>query len=283
MRTIIVTAMLAASALAQGATLETEGTAQPFLPEAILAPSQELQATVHPLVPTVLFGCRKCEGQLGTDLYITVKRGAAWTEKNRASLSTPGNESMPSFSSDGYWLYYVVDRKGGFGGTDLMRSNFRPHRGIFSPPELLQGTINSAGDEGGAAANAHGDTTIFASRGRKGAKGWDLWQSRRVAGKMSEAVPLASINTGDDEFDPAILANDAGLVFARSGKIDDEPSTLWFAPKQGDGFGEPVKLGAAINAPGSSVRGPQQDWTDPAYLLFTRDGDVVRIRYRIAP
>jgi len=99
MRTIMTLTMLAASTLAQGATLETEGAAQPFLPEAILAPGQELQATVHPIVPTALFGCRKCEGQLGTDLYITVKRGEAWTEKNRASLSTPANESLPSFSS----------------------------------------------------------------------------------------------------------------------------------------------------------------------------------------
>jgi hypothetical protein len=276
-------AMLAGGTLAQGATLEVIGEAQPFLPDAIARAGQELQATVHPVEKLVVFGCRQCEGQQGTDLFATTDRGGGWIAASRSPVSRRGNEALPSFSSDGYWLYFVDDREGGFGGTDLLRAHFTPYKGLFAPPERLEGSINSKGDEGGAAANADGATTIFASKGRKGAKGWDLFVSRRTGGRMSEAERLDALDTAADEFDPALLANDAGLVFARSEALDAKPSSLWFAPRKGAGFGTPVKLGAAINAPGSSVRGAQQDWSDPGYLLFTRDGDVLRIRYRVSP
>lgn len=281
MRVSMAMIMLAGSALAQGATFETVGEAQPFLSGSLNRQDQELQATIHPYEKIVVFGCRKCEGQQGTDLFVTTDRGPGWGPSGRSSVSRHTNESLPSFSSDGYWLYFVNDRKDGFGGTDLMRVRFRPHRGNFGHPELLAGGINSKGDEGGAAANEHGAITIFASRGRKGAKGWDLFVSRRVGGRMSEAERLDILDTAADEFDPALLADDAGLVFARSEKIDQKPASLWFAPRRGDGFGTPVKLGEAVNAPGSSVRGAQQDWSDPNYLLFTRDGDIWRISYRV--
>ena len=42
-----------------------------------------------------------------------------------------------------------------------------------------------------------------------------------------------------------------------------------------------MKLGDAVNAPGSHVRGAQQDWSSPRHLLFTRDGDVHRIAYDV--
>lgn len=282
-KTIAMMTMLAGSALAHGASLELLGEAEPFLPGAIERPGQELQATVHPYEKIVMFGCRKCEGQEGTDLFTTNNRGGGWNVAGRSPVSRRGNEALPSFSSDGYWLYYVDDRPGGFGGTDLLRTHFTPHRGTFAPPELLEGAINSAGDEGGAAASAHGGETIFASKGRKGAKGWDLFVSRRVGGKMSTAERIATVDTDADEFDPALLADDAGIVFARSDAIDEKPASLWFAPRRGKGFGTPVRLGPAVNAPGTSVRGPQQDWSAPQYLLFTRDGDILRIRYRVTP
>lgn len=284
MRVIRILAMWAACAPAGAATLQFDGAAERFLPGIVARDgTRELQATIHPVEKIILFGCADCPRQMGTDLFTTTDRGNGWTAASRSAVSRRGNESLPSFSRDGYWLYYVDDREGGFGGTDLMRAHFAPHRGSFSPPELLQGTINSAGDEGGAAATEHGGEVVFASKGRKGAKGWDLFVSRREGGRMSEAVRLDTLDTAADEFDPALLTNDLGLVFARSEDIEGQPASLWFAPRQGDGFGTPVKLGEAVNAPGSSARGAQQDWTSPRHLLFTRDGDVYRIAYRVMP
>ena len=39
---------------------------------------------------------------------------------------------------------------------------------------------------------------IFASKGRSGAKGWDLFESHRAAGKMSPGARLATIDTAAD-------------------------------------------------------------------------------------
>jgi hypothetical protein len=282
MRTPMTLALLAMAACAQGAALEFDGPAERFLPGIVARDGkQELQATVHPKEKIILFGCQDCMRHPGADLFVTTDVGGGWTPSGRSPVSRRGDESLPSFSRDGEWLYYVEKRKDGFGGADLLRTHFTSYRGTFGSPELLEGTINSKGDEGGAAATDYGAVVVFASQGREGAKGWDLFVSRRQGGRMSKAERLATLDTRADEFDPAILAGDAGLVFARSEAIDGQPASLWFAPRQGEGYGKPVRLGEAVNAPGSSVRGPQQDWSSPDHLLFTRDGDIWRIRYRV--
>jgi len=281
MKTMAMAWLLAAAAGAQAGTLEFTGEAERFMPDMVSRESNETIATTNALYPIVVWGCEDCPNQVGTDLFMALQRNGTWSGPGRVSVSRPHNESLPAFSNDGYWLYYLSDRNGGFGGLDLYRVYFSPNRETFASPENLGAGINSAGDEGAASVDTRTDSTYFASRGRKGAKGWDLFVSRRVNGRMTPGERLAGIDTAADEFDPALLADDAGLVFARAKKAGETPSTLWFAPREGDGFGKPVELGPAVNAPGASVRGPQQDWREPGFLLLSRNGDIFRIPYRV--
>lgn len=281
-------AWLGVAGPAGAADFEVVGEAEVLLPGVVSQPlAHEVQASKHVGGELIVFGCADCPRNQGGDVLEVMLSGGAWIGPGRAKPNTQFNESAPSFTPEGGWLYYVSDRKGNFGGTDLFRSAYSSVRQTFAPPENLGPAINSAGDEGAASAGPHGNYVVFASRGRKGARGWDLFESRRINGKMDGTRALATLNTRGDEFDPALLANDAGLVFARSAGGANARSELWFAPRRGDGFGAPVRLPDAINAPGTSTRAAQQDHHDPAWLLFTRIGadgasDIHRIRYRIA-
>lgn len=281
--TTILAAALAAPAAA-APQLVFDGEPEALLPGVVTRPYREVQATVHPAGRLVLFGCSDCPDGNGHDVWQAQWHFDAWRGPGRAKPSTGNDESAPSFSPEGTWLYYLANHPQGVGGLDLYRVAYSAVRDSFTTPENLGAAINSAGDEGAASAGPHGNYVVFASRGRPGARGWDLFESRRADGRMTPAVPLQPLNTRRDEFDPALLANDAGLVFAR--RESGRRTALWFAPRQGAGYGAPVRLGAPVNLPGRSARAPQQDHHDPAWLLFTRvaaDGssDVLRVRYRV--
>ena len=75
----------------------------------------------------VLFftGCNRPDGLGRCDIYISIKKGNEWTKPFDIAppINTPGWESQPSISADGRTLYFVSNRKGGFGGYDIWKSN----------------------------------------------------------------------------------------------------------------------------------------------------------------
>jgi tetratricopeptide (TPR) repeat protein len=74
----------------------------------------------------VLFftGCNRPDGLGRCDIYISLKRGNDWSKPFDLSqpLNTSGWESQPSISADGRTLYFVSNRKGGYGGYDIWKS-----------------------------------------------------------------------------------------------------------------------------------------------------------------
>jgi hypothetical protein len=280
---------LASFAAGPIARFEVEGDAERFAPDRVSRDRDEGQAAIHPRGELELWGCGNCRNGRGSDVLMSQKQSGVWSNGSAAPFALRDNEGSPTFSSDGGWLYYTSDRRGGFGGLDLFRLAYASHRKQFATPENLGPSINSPGEEGAASATRDGNTLVFASKGRKGARGWDLFHSRRSKGRMTPADRLpASINTSADEFDPALIG-EAGLIFARSDDADTQPASLWFAPRTAKGFGEPVRLPDAINAPGLSVRAAAQDLAAPDHLVFTRSStdpangasDIYRVRFRI--
>ncbi len=94
------------------------------------------------------------------------------------TINTPGFEGMPSLSSDNRELYFVSNRPGGYGGLDIWSSRFE--HGLWQVPRNLGPAINSAGDESAPYICADGTTLYFASNGRGGMGGSDLFISRKT-------------------------------------------------------------------------------------------------------
>jgi hypothetical protein len=276
---LVLLAALGVSHAAPASELQLVGEAEVLLPGILSRATDEQVATVHPTGSIIVFDCPDCDTGRDPDLWLVQRRGASWVGPGRAKPSSIAREASPAFSSDGAWLYYVSERGGGFGGADLFRAAYASHRDKFFTAENLGASVNSPGEEGGATALAADTGVIFASRGRKGARGWDLFVSRRVDGRLAPAQPLASLNTAADETAPALLPDERGLLFVRDAQA-------WFAPRRGEGYGQAQRLSAAVNAPGSRVLGVQHAHDTPDQLVFTRAGregrgDVLRIRYRV--
>jgi len=112
------------------------------------------------------------------DLFLSKKVGDTWgTPTNLgAPVNTRYNETQASFSADGNTLYFISDRPGGFGGTDIWKTT-RTENGQWTNPVNLGNTINTPADEVSPFIHANGTSLYFSSDGHLGMGGMDLFVS----------------------------------------------------------------------------------------------------------
>lgn len=157
--------------------------------------------------------CNTDFGMGSCDLYWSKRIGEKWSRPRNfgAPVNTSNWESQPSIASDGQTIYFVSSRPGGFGGMDIWKTTMTAE-GVFTAPENLGATINTPGDDAAPFIHSDGRTLYFASNGRVGMGGYDLYYATLQAdGTWSEPKNMGyPINTPDDEIN--IFINAAGTV-----------------------------------------------------------------------
>ena len=123
--------------------------------------------------------CNRLDTRGRCDLYICVKQmDGSWSKaENLSSINTRYWESQACFSPDMKYLYFVSDRREGFGGDDVWRSEITKFG--FSEPENLGPTINTLHDEMSPFLHTDNVTFYFASEGHTGMGDFDLFVSKR--------------------------------------------------------------------------------------------------------
>jgi outer membrane protein OmpA-like peptidoglycan-associated protein len=173
----------------------------------------------------VLFftGCNRPDGLGRCDIYISTKKGDDWSKPFDIAppVNTSGWESQPSISADGRTLYFVSNRKGGYGGYDIWKSNLT-EKG-WTNPENLGPNINTAFDEQSPFIHADDSTLYFCSNGWPGLGGMDLFVSHLDKdGKWQKPVNLGyPINSNGDENGLTLTANGSYAFFA-SNKLNGQ-------------------------------------------------------------
>ncbi len=141
--------------------------------------------------------------------YSTLKNGFWSAPKNCGpSINTGAWESQPSLSADSKALYFVSNRKGGQGESDIYVSYVED--GWFTDPINLGPTINTPYDEERPQFHTDNQTLYFSSKGHVGMGGFDLYVSRKNGDQgWSEPQNLGyPINTPG--FENAIFVNNSG-------------------------------------------------------------------------
>ena len=137
-------------------------------------------------------------GSNGGDLLETTLGGRTWEKPHRLGtrINTSAHESSASYSPDGRTLYFVSDRPGGAGSSDIYRVSLEGS----APPENLGPAINTVGGEEGAFMAPDGKTLYFSSEGHNSMGGYDIFKSVLENGKWSPPENLGwPINTPDDD------------------------------------------------------------------------------------
>lgn len=173
----------------------------------------------------VLFftGCNRPDGLGRCDIYIATKKGNDWNKPFDISppVNTNGWESQPSISADGRTLYFVSNRKGGYGGYDLYKSTLS-EKG-WSQPENMGPNINTPYDEQSPFIHPDDSTFYFCSNGWPGLGGMDLFVSHLGKdGTWQKPINLGyPINSNGDENGLTLTANGTYAFFA-SNKLNGQ-------------------------------------------------------------
>ena len=167
----------------------------------------------------VYTSCYRQDGIGECDLYLCVKQNRIWGKsQNISSLNTRYREKQSCFSADGKYLYFVSNRRGGYGGDDIWRSEIT--RFGFSSPENLGSTINTKEDEMSPFFHPDNLTFYFASKGHTGMGDFDLFVSRRLHSDTLWGIPENlgyPINSHNTE-NSLVVSNDGKTAYFVSDK-----------------------------------------------------------------
>ena len=160
-----------------------------------------------------------------SDIYWTRRKGNGWEPVKNigAPINTGFWESQPCISSDGKTLYFVSNKPGGLGESDIYSSTLKSDN-TWSTPVNMGPVINTPGREFSPFIHPDDQTLYFASDYLPGLGGFDIFYSRKNAlGQFQKPINIGTpLNTLQDEY---------GLVVSASGK------TGYYASNNLKGYG----------------------------------------------
>lgn len=160
------------------------------------------------------------------DLYVSYLEGTIWSvamplsgEINQASSW----EGSCSVSSDGKTLYFVSDRKGGYGGRDLYKASLMPD-GSWGNVQNMGDKINTRYDDDAPFIHPDGRTLIFSSAGHNSMGNYDIF---RCTLNMADSTWGPPENLGypinsPDRDSYYVISADGKHGYYASGKEDGE-------------------------------------------------------------
>jgi len=167
-------------------------------------------------------------------------------------------DSQPTLDATGTRIYFISDRPGGMGGTDIWYSERTSISSAdWSEPRPLPEPVNSACDELSPYIPSYDPHTLyFASNGHATVGGYDLFKTRIIDGRYSEPENLGKpINTQYDETFPVAL-NDTAFFWSSNMPSSEQGMNLYTTTRSymgqlaGRGKVEPEQ---------PNVNNPQQD------------------------
>ncbi|RDB03078.1 OmpA family protein [Runella aurantiaca] len=127
----------------------------------------------------VFTACHRPDGLGSCDLYISKRISQTWQlPQNLGPIINSQNwESQPGLSADGRTLYFSSDRPLGVGGKDIWVAQLDTS-GVWTSPQNLGKTVNTAFDEISPFIHSNNESLFFASDGREGMGGFDVYLSK---------------------------------------------------------------------------------------------------------
>ncbi len=132
------------------------------------------------------------------NLYKATKTGDVWGNIKPLPFNTKDYSlSNPSLSRDGKTLYFSSNMPGSLGGVDIWKVSINGNE--YGKPENLGPKVNTEGNESFPFIADDNTTLYFASSGRQGLGGYDVYQIDLSKG--TDAVNMGKpINTEKDDF-----------------------------------------------------------------------------------
>lgn len=165
------------------------------------------------------------------NLFTTSLIGDQWSSPKRLNknINTKGWEPSAFLSADGTILFFTSNRKGGFGGRDIYKSNKLPN-GKWAKASNLGPVINTPYDEDAPFIHPDGHTFYFSSNGHRTMGGFDIFSST-LSDQNEWTAPVNigyPINSTDDDIYYAVSADNKRAYYSsfKAGGIGEKDNYL---------------------------------------------------------
>jgi outer membrane protein OmpA-like peptidoglycan-associated protein len=136
------------------------------------------------------------------NIYVCKLEGDRWSKPEAfpRQISSKDHESAASFSLDEKTLFFVSDRSGGFGGSDVYACSL-DDKGKWGEVRNLGPSINTPYDEQTPFMMPDGKTMYFSSKGHETMGGFDIFKTEMdTSGNFKKPVNIGyPVNTPDDD------------------------------------------------------------------------------------
>jgi outer membrane protein OmpA-like peptidoglycan-associated protein len=169
-------------------------------------------------------------------LYSVEFDGTDWG--NETELSINSNEydcAHPAVSPDGKFLYFVSNKKGGYGGKDLYGAEIKG-KNKFGEVTNLGKDVNSFGEEMFPVVNSD-NILYFSSDGHYGFGGLDIFSAEFINGRWTNVRNMMKpINSNYDDFGYVIDPSNPKLGFLSSMNFGDhqKDNIFYVSPRAED-------------------------------------------------
>ena len=152
----------------------------------------------------------------GGEILESENINGSWSspKKFNKNINTKYHESSAAYSPDGKTLYFCSSRPGGFGESDIYKSDLIEDN-QWGPAINIGPTINSPYNESSVYVSNDGNVLYFASNGHTSMGRYDIFKSEFKNNKWSKAENLGyPINTADDDVFFCLTSDNKNAYFS---------------------------------------------------------------------
>ena len=172
------------------------------------------------------------------DIYRSRLEGLTWGKPKKLGkeINTSAWETHISITSAQNTIYFVSDRKGGYGGRDIYKAKLMPD-GEWGEVQNLGATINTKYDEEAPFIHPDDRHLYFSSKGHNSMGGFDIFFTIRTDDSWSKPKNMGHpINTPDDDIYFTVSANGRNgyLSTIRDGGLGEKDLYIAYMPDTGE-------------------------------------------------
>lgn len=187
-------------------------------------------------------------------IFFTNNTNGKWSNEEPFYLNNKDySVGHPCLSANGNTMYFVSDMPGGFGGSDLYKVT-KDDKGTWSKAENLGPEINTEGDETFPFYEENSKVLLFASNGRFGLGGMDIFICLTNGSKLGTPYNAgAPLNTQYDDY-AAIINTKTNKGYFSSDRVGGEGHDDIYSFDLLKGFAVEKKIqGIAKNTEGKAI------------------------------
>jgi len=166
-----------------------------------------------------------------------------WQKPKKMKINKRRNDISAFIAADEKTLFFVSDRKGGYGGKDIYYAEkIGDDWGKWSEPVNIGKNINTSSDEESPWLTKDGNTLFFSSKGHKSMGGYDVFYSHKTdSGWSAPQNAGTNINTSFDELYFRKFFNEELVVYSSNRPLGTGGFDIFFASELDIDITEPVE------------------------------------------